>query len=113
MPSPIQYVGKICATTCTQPHSCWIGKKIPEIPVSTRIGSMPQVPTFCMFGTSAPMIMPSGIIASVPRASTQTTVSQPLAPPAMRSSKSRKLGMRITSSCGTMPRQWRTRWPVK
>ena len=31
---------------------------------------MPQVPTFCMFGTSAPMIMPSGIIASVPRAST-------------------------------------------
>ena len=25
MPRPIQYIGKICATTCTQPHSCWTG----------------------------------------------------------------------------------------
>ena len=25
MPRPIQYIGKTCATTCTQPHSAWIG----------------------------------------------------------------------------------------
>ena len=65
---------------------------------------MPQVPTFCVLGTSDPMIIPSGIVASTPSASTHATVSQPAAPSAMTSSNSRKLGTRITSICGTSPR---------
>ena len=59
------------------------------------------------------MIIQSGIIASVPSTSTQTTVSQPSAPPAITPSNSRKLGTRITSSCGTRPRLWSVEWAVK
>ena len=48
------------------PTAAWIGKKIPEMPASTRTGSIPQVPTFCVLGTSEPMIIPIGSVASSP-----------------------------------------------
>jgi hypothetical protein len=89
------------------------GTKIPEMPVSSVIGSMPQVPTFWVFGTSAPMMIPSGMIASVPRTRTPATVSQPPAPPAMTSSKSRRPGISTASTSGRIPPLRATSWLVK
>jgi hypothetical protein len=77
------------------------------------MGSMPHVPTFWVLGTRAPMIIPRGMVASVPSPMTHTTVTQPPAPPLMTSSKSRKLGTRMMSSWGRTPRQCSRRWPVK
>ena len=74
---------------------------------------MPHVPTFWVLGTSAPMMIPSGMIAMVPSAMTHTTVTHPAAPPLMTSSNSRRLGTRMMSIWGTMPRQCRRRLPVK
>ncbi len=69
------------------------------MPTSTSTGSIPQVPTFCVLGTRAPMTMPIGIVASSPSTSTHATVNHPDGS-AMRLSKSRKLGTRITTICG-------------
>ena len=63
--------------TCTQPQSACTGKKIPEMPAKTSTGSIPHVPTFWVLGTSAPMTIPIGIVASNPRGITHETVSQP------------------------------------
>ncbi len=82
------------------------------MPASTMTGSIPHMPTFCTPGTSAPIIMPIGSVASSPRTSTHTTVNQPLGW-AIRSSKSRKLGTRTATICGTRLAEWRTSCPEK
>ena len=50
---------------------------MPEIAVTDRTGSIPQVPTFWTPGTTEPRIIPSGRVASRPRTSTHAKVSQP------------------------------------
>ncbi len=77
IPRPSQYIGNTWAMTCTHPHSAWIGKKMPEMAASAATGSIPQVLTFCVLGTSDPMRIPIGIAARSPRTRTHTTVSQP------------------------------------
>ena len=64
------------------------------------------MPTFWTLGTSEPMTIPIGRVASSPRTTTQATVAQPAKPLLITSSKSRKLGTRITSSSGTSPSEW-------
>ena len=56
------------------------------------------------------MTMPIGIVASSPSGITHATVSQPDGS-AMRSSKSRKLGTRMTTICGTSDSDWKSSWP--
>ena len=80
IPRPSQYIGNTCATAWTHPQSSWIGKKMPEIPSRTRIGSIPHVPTFWTFGASDPITMPIGIVARRPSTTNQTTVIHPAAP---------------------------------
>ena len=63
--------GRSARSPGPSPTAAGSGKKIPEMPAITRTGNIPQEPTFCTFGTSAPMIIPSGSVASGPRASTQ------------------------------------------
>ena len=78
----------------------------------TSTGSIPHVPTFWVLGTRAPMTMPIGIVASSPSRITHATVSQPDGS-AMRSSKRRKLGTRMTTICGSSDSDWKSSWPVK
>ena len=82
------------------------------MPASTMTGSIPHMPTFCTPGTRAPIIIPIGSVASRPSTSTQTTVNQPPGC-AIRSSKSRKLGTRTATICGTMLAEWSTSCPAK
>ena len=70
------------------------------------------MPTFWVLGTSAPIIIPIGIVASSPSRRTHATVSHPVAS-AIRLSKSRKLGTRMTSIWGSSPRDWKSSCPVK
>ena len=57
------------------------------------------------------MIMPIGMVASSPRTITQKTVTQPVAPPFIKSN-SRKPGMRITARDGTRLSDWKTTCPA-
>lgn len=58
------------------------------------------------------MSMPSDIVATSPSGITRATVSQP-AGSAMRLSKSRKLGTRTATICGSSDIDWKSSWPVK
>ena len=82
------------------------------MPASAMIGSIPHIPTFCTPGTSAPIIMPMGSRASRPRTVTHRTVNQPLGCD-IRSSKSRKLGTRTATICGTRLAEWNSSCPEK
>jgi hypothetical protein len=58
------------------------------------------------------MMMPIGMVARSPRTSTQATVSHPATPWWTRSSKSRKLGMRMVKREGNRPSEWKSTWPL-